>query len=716
MVNHRKRARWAWVAVMAGAAAPAYALEGLQDIAVAHEVTRLIVQLGVIILAAKGAGAIAKRVKLPSLLGEVTAGMVLSPYALGAIAVPGFADGLIPLAAGPFSVSIQLYGFAAVGAVLHILSVGLESEPALLALMRPRSVAIALSGSLLALVVGAAVAVRVFAVPIGHPIVLFFAALSVSTSLGVQARILSSTNRLGTPEGAVILRSSLLQDGLAIIVLAIALSVGSTSELVSIGARWTSALPVAGIAFAVLASGFTLVVLATPRMVRSFRDLGTPSAFAIVAVAVTLVVSGVFETFGVAAIIGAYIVGLALARTDVADAVEEKIASVTGFFVPILYVVMGMLIDFRVLFTPEVLIPGVGFALLSGGAKIVGSGVPALLTGFNRLGALRVGLGTVPRGEIALIIAAVGLGSGILSPTAFKVMAVMVVFSVAIGTPALALAFRRATSGTRGSWGRVATVTTALDFPNEELTELVAAGILGAARQDGFFIHRLELADTVYRMRRDELFVSLRQSANRIELVSDPQDAGVAKTLLYEVIIHVRDRVSRITEIVVPEELRRDVASGQGRVEVALLDYLLPDRIAIPLSATDREGVIAELVGRLAAADALSDRQRVLDDVLERERSVSTGMEKGIAIPHAKTEGVDRIVVAVGVAPDGVDFGAVDGLPSRIVFLIASPIESRVPHLQLLASIATRFRDESVRAAALAATDAAGFIDAVVRG
>lgn len=697
-----------------GVAFPVFGLEGIQHVSIAHEVTRLIVQLGVIILAAKAAGSIAKRLKLPSLLGEVTAGLVLSPYALGSVALPGFSDGLVPLAVGPFSVSVQLYGFAAVGAVIHILAVGLESDPNLFARMRPRGIAIAVGSSAAALFVGVLVPVVVMGFEIGDRRVLFFAALSVSTSLGVQARIMSSQHRIGTPEGAAIVGSSLLQDGLAIIVLAIAMAVGPIGDASESAVTFTTALPVALIALGVLIGGFILVVVTAPRVARSFRDHGSPTVFAIIAIAITLIVSGVFETFGVAAIIGAYLMGLAFSRTDVADVLEEKIAPVSAFFVPVLYVVMGMLIDFRVLLTPEVLLPGIAFAVLSGGAKIIGAGIPALATGFNRWGALRVGLGTVPRGEIALIIAAVGLAGGFLSPSVFKIMAVMVVFSVAIGSPAIAAAFRNRTVGTRGEWGSIETAVTALDLPSEELTELITAGILRAAEQEGFFVHRLELAETLYRMRRDDLFLSLRRTPRRIEIESAPGDAGIAKTLLYEVVVHVRDRVGRITEVVVPEELRRDVAAGAGKRELALAAYLDESCIVIPLAGQTKEDAIRELVARLDAEGKLLDHDHVLAAVLEREASVSTGMENGIAIPHAKTDGVSQIAVAVGVSREGIEFNSIDEKPAHLVFLIASPIESRGPHLQLLASIATHLRDEDIRSRAVEAQSAQEFIAAIL--
>jgi Kef-type K+ transport system membrane component KefB/mannitol/fructose-specific phosphotransferase system IIA component (Ntr-type) len=683
---------------------PALASEGLQDVPMTHEITRLLLQLGVIILAAKGIGSLARRLRLPALLGEVSAGLLLGPYALGQLAVPGFPDGLIPLAAGAFPVSLQLYGFAAVGAVIHVLVVGLESDLGLFARTRQRGFAVGMGSSLASLVVGIVVPVLFFRLPLLDRRVFFFAALSVSTSLGVQARILHAQNRMGTPVGAAIVSASLMQDGFAIVFLAIAMAIGSVELGRGVTAGiWSAVLPVAMLAMAILLGGGFLSFAAAPKLARIFRNRSTPTMFAILVVGLALVLSALFETFGVAAIIGAYIIGISFSRTDIGDVLAEKTQPLSEFFVPVLYVVMGMLVDWRMLSNPAIVLPGIAFAVLSAVAKIAGSGFPALATGFTRWGALRIGLGTVPRGEVALIIASVGLALGDFSLELFQMMVVMIVFSVAVGAPLLSVAIRHGGPGTSGQWGRNDTQTTSLDLPNEELSDLITDGLLRVAEDDGFFVHRLELAGAVYRLRRDEVFLTIHRSPTRLEIVSDPQDAGIAKTLLYEVIVHVRDRVARITELTVPKELRRDVAAGSGRSGIDLASYVSPAIAAIPLLSTDKAGVIRELVDKLDRAGRIADRDMVLADVMEREATVSTGMEKGIAIPHARTQGVRGMALAIGLCPHGVDFQALDGEPARLIFLIASAPDDRGPHLQLLAAIAKRMRDEERRNKALAA-------------
>jgi fructose-specific phosphotransferase system IIA component len=687
------------------------ASDGIQDVVVTHEVTRLLLQLGVILLAAKFSGHLAKLLHLPALLGEVTVGLILGPYALGTIPIPGFPDGLVPLAQGAFPIPLQLYAFAAVGAVIHVLVVGLESDTGIFTRNRRKGFAVALGSSFLALLAGVALGTLVFGFPLLDRRVFFLAALSVSTSLGVQARILHAQHKMGSPEGTAVISTSLLQDGFAIVLLAIAMAVG-TVEMGSgeNGDLWSTALPVTLAAIGMLVLGTLFSFFAAPFMAKLLRKWGNPNIFLVFVLAFSLFLSGIFEVFGVAAIIGAYIVGIAFSRTDMGDVLAEKSQSISEFFVPVLYVVMGMLVDFRVLLDPAIILPGLGFALLSGGAKILGSAGPALASGFTGWGALRVGLGTVPRGEVALIIASVGLALGDFSLQVFQVMVVMIVFSVALGSPLFALALRRGGPGTKGGWARAQTEKFKLDLPNEEITALIIDGIIKVAEEDGFFVHRLEIAGTVYRLRREEIFLTIHRHEADLEIVCAPQDQGIAKTLLYEVIVHVRERMARLTEIHVPEELRRDVAAGAGRSTLRLEDYLLPTQVIVPLKAKDKEGIIRELVERLDEEGRLVDAQQVLKDVLEREASFSTGMEKGLAIPHGRSEGVKGLALAAGLTSEGVDFQSLDGEPTRVVFLIASGTDNREPHLQLLASLAKTLRDDEVCQAVLQCRGAREFV------
>jgi fructose-specific phosphotransferase system IIA component len=136
-----------------------------------------------------------------------------------------------------------------------------------------------------------------------------------------------------------------------------------------------------------------------------------------------------------------------------------------------------------------------------------------------------------------------------------------------------------------------------------------------------------------------------------------------------------------------------------------VLSIITPDYIALDLKANDKDGIITELVDLLAAQGKLTNRDEVLHDVFEREKSMSTGMEHGIALPHGKTDGVDDLTVAVGIKKDGVDFGSLDGEQSRLFIMVVSPRKTTGPHIQFLAAISSVLRDEAMRTKLFEATD-----------
>lgn len=125
---------------------------------------------------------------------------------------------------------------------------------------------------------------------------------------------------------------------------------------------------------------------------------------------------------------------------------------------------------------------------------------------------------------------------------------------------------------------------------------------------------------------------------------------------------------------------------------MALIELIKKERIAVPLKAQSKEGIIAELIDLLEGDGGLVNREDALRDVLQREALGSTGLEKGIAIPHAKTEAVKDMVLAVGIAPGGVNFQALDGNPSKIFFMILAPPDQSGPHIEALSEIAQATR------------------------
>ncbi|MCK5175517.1 MAG: PTS sugar transporter subunit IIA [Planctomycetes bacterium] len=128
-----------------------------------------------------------------------------------------------------------------------------------------------------------------------------------------------------------------------------------------------------------------------------------------------------------------------------------------------------------------------------------------------------------------------------------------------------------------------------------------------------------------------------------------------------------------------------------------LTQILQPTCVKAPLEGTDKDSVITELVELLADSGQLLDKEVVLEAVLVREQTRSTGIGSGIAIPHGKCAGVKELVMSIGITKDGVDFDSIDGKPVSIVILLASPIDRTGPHIQALARISRLMLDEDFK-------------------
>jgi len=128
-----------------------------------------------------------------------------------------------------------------------------------------------------------------------------------------------------------------------------------------------------------------------------------------------------------------------------------------------------------------------------------------------------------------------------------------------------------------------------------------------------------------------------------------------------------------------------------------LTQILQPDCIKVPVESRDKEAVITELVDLLDAKGLLSDRDEVLEAVLTRERTQSTGTGAGIAIPHGKCNAVKELVIAIGIAYEPIEFKSIDGKLVTILILLVSPADQTGPHIQALATISRLMLNEEFR-------------------
>ena len=235
----------------------------------------------------------------------------------------------------------------------------------------------------------------------------------------------------------------MLDDVVGILILTIVVGLSDTGEF---SATSVGLVAVKTLGFWLALTGVGILLSKyVARFLLGFRVSGAALALAL---ALAFLAAGLAESFGLAMIIGAFSIGLALSGTELSERLDEPLRAVYAALVPIFFVVMGMLVNVAAL--GEVWVFGLVVTFFAVLGKTGGSGLPALLAGFNRQGAWRIGIGMLPRGEVALIMAGVGISRGVLGADLYGVSIIMTIITTAVAPPILAMAFRSGSSGVRG--------------------------------------------------------------------------------------------------------------------------------------------------------------------------------------------------------------------------------------------------------------------------
>ena len=352
-----------------------------------ERMTILVLQLGVIVFAARAGGILFEKMRMPAIIGEISAGIIIGPYLLGGISIPTLGHCMFPIY-GNFPISSELYGFTTVASIILLFLVGLETDIEMFARYSVAGTVVGVGGVLVSFLLGDAVAVlfskHLFGIQLSfsHPICLFLGVISTATSVGITARILSEQRKLQSPEGVTIISGAVIDDILGVIALAIVIGVAKSGHI-----EWSKVLLIGGKSI-IIWLAFTSAGLFFARDISNFlKKFKDTTTITIMALGLALIIAGIFEKAGLAMIIGAYVVGLSLSRTDLDYVIQEKLSSLHKFFVPIFFCVMGMMVDLSTLMSRNIFIFGVIYTVTSIFAKVIGCGFPALFLNFNLKGA-----------------------------------------------------------------------------------------------------------------------------------------------------------------------------------------------------------------------------------------------------------------------------------------------------------------------------------------
>lgn len=498
-----------------------------------------VLQLAVVMLAARTGGYIfGEKLGMPAVLGELTAGILIGPFALGALPL-GVWGPLFPAGEGLIPVGTELHAVATLGSIVLLFVAGLETDVAMFIRYSVPGTVVGIFGVVFSFAAGAYCAVWFNVAPtLFHPTALFMGCLSTATSVGITARVLSERRRADSPEGVTIMAAAVLDDVIGIIVLAMVVGLGGAAAHEAID--WTHFAVVGAKALGFWIGCTVISVLLSRRVSILLKANQNPSTIAVMSLGLALLLAGITELAGLAMIIGAYIAGLALSRTDLGLFLQERLAPIYQLLVPVFFCVMGMMVDVARL--GDVLVLGTAFSVLAILSKVVGCGVPALALGFNIRGGLRIGLGMLPRGEVALIIAGIGLTRGTIDLDVYSAVIMMTVVTTLLAPPLLAATLDE-TSGLRhGSplSGEDETSGFDLEFDAADVADLVLFRFVQAFRNEEFLVSRLDASRT-YQMRKDDMVVTIKRSGFRVSGQCSPAHVQVVRMIVGEELFSIQD-------------------------------------------------------------------------------------------------------------------------------------------------------------------------------
>ena len=403
----------------------------------------LLLQLLVVLAAARVCGWLARRVGQPRVIGEMVAGFALGPSILGAWA-PAFAarlfasEGLAPLAT-----------LAELGVLLYLLIVGLRFDHSLLRHRAGAAVATSQASIVVPFVLGVALAPLLPAGLRGPQVsplafALFLGAAMSVTAFPVLARILEERGLVGTRLGGLALAAAAVDDASAWLILAGVVAVARADTPADIGG---TVLRTLGSVALILLGLLAVRPLLRPLLARAGRRVG-PEQVAIVLL-LALTVSLATEHAGVHALFGAFLAGLVVPREDgVAGIVAERIEHVVGtLLLPVFFAYSGLRASVTLIDGPTLWAWWAALMLVAVGGKLGGSAIAARLSGLPWSEATALGILLNTRGLMELVILSIGLEVGALSPTLYAMLVLMAVATTVMTAPLLALVERRAQAG-----------------------------------------------------------------------------------------------------------------------------------------------------------------------------------------------------------------------------------------------------------------------------
>lgn len=532
------------------------------------ELTAFFLALGVLLLAARVLGELARRMNTPAVLGELLAGVLLGPSVLGALSPEIFA-GLFPSTPG-FTTGLQ--AVTTLGITLFLMVAGIEVDLSAILRQGKASFVISLFGMVIPFAIGFGSAMLFPTLFVRETaadpllVALFMGTALSITALPVIAKILIDLNMFRSDLGMILIAVAVINDIVGWLLFATILgTMNKSGEAIAI---WMTVGMTVGFTVLMLTVGRLIIDAILPPLQAYTSWPGGVLGFA---VGGGLLAAALTEWIGIHAILGAFIFGVAFGdSTHLREKTRQILDHFISFiFAPLFFASIGLQVDVIAHF--DFVLVLVVLVIASAG-KLLGSIIASKMMGFSRRESLAIGFGMNARGAMEIILGLLALQAGLIGERMFVALIVMAIVTSLVAGPAM-------------QW------------------------IMG------------------------------------------------------------QRKVSR------------------------LIDFLNSKAFIPLLHARTRNEVITELSAVLAPITGLPHAE-IMERVMDREKTMSTGIGKRVAIPHARIEGLNAPVIAIGFSRDGIDFDAPDGHPARLIFLVLTPKDEFQRQLQILAEIGKLLRSD----------------------
>jgi Na+:H+ antiporter len=375
---------------------------------------QILLALFIALLAAKLAAEAFERIRQPAVIGEILAGIVIGPALLNLVQPTEVLDAL-----------------AEIGVIFLLFTVGLETRPSDIFKVGRTATVVAVLGVIVPFVAGWGL----LSLWPGYSWLeaIFLGAAMVATSVGITARVLSGMGLITAEASRVILAAAVIDDVIGLLVLAIVSSL-ATGHVNYLHIAFIGALAV-GFTLTIVAFGSRLV----QRVSQPVRDLKIDHSLLIFALVLCFGLAALASLIGIAGIVGAFLAGVALSEATDGTKLHQQSRALTEFTTPFFLVSIGMKLKLAIFLSSEVLLLSLVVALLAVLTKFVGCGLGSLKMGRRR--AVQIGVGMVPRGEVGIVVAQIGIAIAAVCDTIYGVVLAMAVITTLVAPPLIKLAF-----------------------------------------------------------------------------------------------------------------------------------------------------------------------------------------------------------------------------------------------------------------------------------